>query len=248
MIPRYDARSSQESYPFFYARPDSAALQELRETYRLEALTAPCDQDLCRLERVCAWVNGLWEHDGDNEPSAPDALTILGEVARGKRFRCVEFGTVVASCAAALGLPSRVVGLKTADCETREYGAGHVVTEVYLRDKRSWVMVDGQWNVIPVADGRPLSALGLRDALNDGERVTSLTAVSGEQVSEFLAWIDKYLFYFETQFDNRELGVEGKARLLLVPFGAPEPTVFQRKWPMKDVTYTHSAKAFYSVP
>ncbi len=144
MIPRYDARSSQESYPFFYARPDSAALQELRETYRLEALTAPCDQDLCRLERVCAWVNGLWEHDGDNEPSAPDALTILGEVARGKRFRCVEFGTVVASCAAALGLPSRVVGLKTADCETREYGAGHVVTEVYLRDKRSWVMVDGE--------------------------------------------------------------------------------------------------------
>ncbi len=67
-------------------------------------------------------------------------------------------------------------------------------------------------------------------------------------MSEFLAWIDKYLFYFETQFDNRELGVEGKARLLLVPFGAPEPTVFQRKWPMKDVTYTHSAKAFYSVP
>lgn len=244
---RYDFGLTQERYPFIFATPDAPESQELRKRYGLEALVAGSD-DLEKVRRLCAWAHSLWQHDGLNEPSSPDALTILEEAAQGKSFRCVEYGVVMAACASALGLPSRVLALKTQDAATREFGAGHVVSEVFLPDLGRWVFVDGQCNVIPIRDGQPLNGAELRLALDDTARVTSFSEVSRKELDAYLPWIDEYLFYFSTSLDNRTFGEFTGPSLMLVPLGAETLSVFQRRFQVLNTTYTRSVNAFYPSP
>jgi len=244
----YDTGPTRERYPFVFATPDEPELCELRERYRLELLVAGSDSDLEKVRCLCTWVHALWQHDGWNRPSAPDALTILAEAAAGASFRCVEYSVVTAASAAALGLPSRVLELKTADAETREHGAGHVAAEVFLPDLGRWVLVDSQWGVIPTHAGTPLSGLELRLALDSGAAVASSCAVSEATVHDYLTWIGDYLFYFSVQLDNRSFGPPGGAKLMLGPTGVEAPTVFQRRFPILDTRYTRSARAFYPQP
>ena len=49
-----------------------------------------------------------------------------------------------------------MVGLRRADVETAEVGAGHVVGEIYLADIKKWVMADAQFGFIPMANAKPL--------------------------------------------------------------------------------------------
>ncbi len=244
----YDPGPTQERYPFIFATPDEPELRELRERYGLEPLVEGSDSDLKKVRRICAWVHTLWPHDGWNEPSSPDPLTILAEAAAGASFRCVEYETVIAACVSALGLPGRVLELKTEDAETRESGAGHVVSEVFLPDVKRWVFVDGQWNVIPIHDGQPLSGTELRCALDAGASITSFSTVPEATVREYLGWIDGYLFYFSVQLDTRSFGAFDGPKLILRPLGAKTLTVFQRRFPVLNVIYTRSAQAFYPQP
>ena len=239
----YDFGPTQKHHPFVFAKADDPELCTLREQYGLESLVAGSESDLEKLGRICAWVHSRWQHDGLNEPSSPDALIILEEAGQGKSFRCVEYGTVISACAAALGLPSRVLQIKTEDSETRESGAAHVVSEVFLPDLKRWVLADGQFNVVPLQNGQPLDGLGLRQALDSGAPITA--NISEEAVNEYLAWVDDYLFCFVTALDTHSFGLFSGAKLALLPVGAPEPTVFQRRFPVTETTYTNSARAFY---
>lgn len=180
----YDPSPIQERYPFVFATPDEPELHELRERYGLEPLVAGSDSDLEKVRRICAWGQALWQHDGWNEPSSPDPLTILEEAAAGSSFRCVEYDVVIAACA--LGLPGRVLEPRTEDVETREFGAGHVVSEVFLPDIQKWVLVDGQWNVIPVYNGKPLNGAEFRCALDAGASITSFSTVPSGTACEYL--------------------------------------------------------------
>lgn len=215
-------------------------LAELREESGLDAAAAGAETDLERLAAVTSWVNGLWRHSGSNQPSANDPLTILREAAAGARFRCVEYSIVIAGCLEALGMDARVVGLKTADVETRSSGAGHVVVEAYLRDLGKWVMADGQWNVIPVLAGRPLNAVELQQALAAGDGPLELVGITGLRALLYRRWIVPYLHYFDT-------GVDGEY-LMLGPVGAPQPRTFQGRMPLNVTIYTHSVREFYPAP
>ena len=240
----YDFGPTDERYSFVFATPDDLELCTLREQYGLESLVAGSSSDLEKLGRICSWAHSRWQHDGLNEPSKPDALTILKEANQGKSFRCVEYGIVISACAAALGLPSRVLWLKTEDSETREFGASHVVSEVFLPDLNHWVLADGQFNVVPLQNGQPLTGLKLRQAIDSGASITSVN-VSEEAVDEYLAWLDEYLFCFVTALDTHSFGLFAGDKLALLPIGAPEPTVFQRRFPVTATAYTHSVRAFY---
>ena len=243
----YDTEATGEHYTFRFAQPDDAALRMLREQYALDAEVSSSSADLDKLERICTWVSQRWQHDGSNEPSSFDALTILREAVAGKQFRCVEFSIVLSACMNALGLPSRVLSLRTRDCQTRETGAGHVVSEVFLPDVQRWVLADAQWNAVLTGPDGTLSAYGLREALDERADVRS-SQLSASTLREYLTWIDEYLFYFDVQFDTREFEKFPEARLMLVPLGAPEPTVFQRRFPITGAIYTHSVPTFYPSP
>jgi transglutaminase-like putative cysteine protease len=227
---------------------DRAYLGRLREQYHLDEVIAHADNDYEKVVALCQWVRSRWEHNGSSEPTKSDPIAILEEAAQGKRFRCVEYAIVLTGALNAIGIRARVLALKTADVETRESGAGHVVAEAYLPDKKKWIMVDGQWDVIPLHDGEPLNAHELRQALARKEEI-ELDSISATTLELYLSWIAPYLYYLDFNPKNPLSG--GNARdggLMLVPDGAKKPTVFQRKWPLAYLTYTTSVDSFYQAP
>ncbi len=245
----YDHGKPSDRYRFLWSNPNNRYLRHLRARANLDSLVSGCPDDLHRCHTVCTWVHGLWTHDGWNEPRRSDPLSILEEAERGRRFRCVEYSIVINGCLNALAIPARLLGLKTQDVETRESGAGHVAVEAWLRDQKRWCLIDGQWNAIPLLHDRPLSAVELREALDAGGHGLSLRDQPAATAADYLKWIEPYLYYMDTRLDGRIGGWwRRRGSLMLVPIGARQPVVFQRRWPMRHLRYTTFVTAFYPVP
>ncbi|PRY10336.1 transglutaminase superfamily protein [Pontibacter ummariensis] len=243
------------SYSFTYEQNvNNIFLNTLRGKYQLDEVVKGASNDTERALRMVNWVHNQWKHNGANEPSRPDALTILEEVKDGKQFRCVEYGIVATSCLNSIGLPARVMGLKTKDVETTEYGAGHVLLEVFLPDLQKWVMLDGQFDAMPVLHNIPLNAVEFQQAIASNYDELEIRSLSGTSKAQYVNWVYPYLYYFDVRFDNREgmniarETIKGKSSLMLVPAGAKKPKVFQVKYPMKDYLYTTSPADLYRSP
>lgn len=242
----YNYEPSGEQYEFVWSSPESEYLARMKEEYKLEQLVADVDDDFVRVKLISSWVSGLWDHHGSNTPEKNDPISIVSEAEEGERFRCVEYSIVVNGALNSLGIPARTVSLKTKNVQWTLWGAGHVVVEAYLEDLGKWIMIDGQWDVIPVLNGTPLSAIELQQALaseyTSGLGVASLTEANAD---EYFKWIEKYLYYFDVALDKR-VGVEREpGRLMLTPIGAMEPKRFQIFFPLDNMTYTSSIDDFY---
>lgn len=235
-------------YPFQRSRPIDPYLLTLRDTYHLDKLVTGQPTDLARVQAVCAWVHRQWKHSSYRQPQHWDPASILQEAAQGKSFRCVEYGIVLEGALAAVGIPARVLGLQTADVETRKSGAGHVLTEAWLADQHKWALVDEQWDVIPLLHGTALNAVELQRALAERSPGLNVLSAAGTSAKKYARWIRPYLFYFGVSFDSRIGGKKVPGELMLVPLGAKNPTVFQRRYPIQNTTYTHSLVSFYIPP
>ncbi len=244
----FDREPSEEAYEFKWSKETDPYLKQLRAEFELGQRVKYGRDELDKVLIITHWVHNLWEHDGSNAPKDNDPISILREVKNGKRFRCVEYAVVINGCLNALGIPSRMVGLKTKDVETRESGAGHVVVEAYIEKLDKWVMIDGQCNAILSIDRIPLNCVELQEALAKNRSSIEMLSPSEMSVDEYLNWVGEYLYYFDVYFDNRIPNISSYARLMLVPKGAKEPKIFQGKWPMNDMTYTNSLEAFYTKP
>ena len=229
--------------------PADSGLALLRQRYGLDELVRGASDDLERLRRIVDWVHRQWEHNGSNVPSRSDPLTILEEARAGKQFRCVEYAIVTAACARALGMPSRVLALKRKDVETAKSGAGHVVAEVWLRDRGKWVFADAQFAAIPALAGVPLNAVEFQEAIARHRGPLSLGPDwSGKQKRFYLRWVAPYLYYFDFRLDQRFFVERSQKRpglLMLVPKGASQPHVFQRRFPIRNCTYISNPRIFY---
>jgi transglutaminase-like putative cysteine protease len=238
-----------EHAAWLYESSASTYLTSLRTRYDLQAVVAGSESEMARVRRMSRWVRQRWEHNGDNVATPADPISILEKAATGQRFRCVEYSIVLAGALNAIGIPSRVLGLKTADVETREVGAGHVVTEAWLADQQRWVMVDGQWDVIPMLGSTPLSAVDLQRALAAHDDRLTVESISGTKASTYFAWVTEYLYYFDALLDQRPIGVpQNSVSVMLVPLGAPNPKVFQRKYSLGNVRYTNNEYVFSAAP
>jgi hypothetical protein len=242
-------------YTFLYEQnQQNGYLQTLREKYELDKVVAGAANDTEKALRIVNWVHQQWQHNGSNEPSKSDALTILEEAEQGKSFRCVEYGIVTTAALNAIGLPARTMGLKMKDVETIEYGAGHVVLEVYLKDINKWVMLDGQFDAMPVLNNVPLNAVEFQQAIANNYDALEIRSLSGTSKSHYVTWVYPYLYYFDVRFDNREglalkhETIDSKSHLMLVPIGSKLPRVFQVKYPMDMYKYTNSLTDFYESP
>ena len=246
---KFDEELDERSLDFTWGDPSDPYLTDLRTRYDLEGIISGSENDLERVEKLCHWVHGLWKHNGRNEPTKRDPISIIEEAKEGKRFRCVEYSVVLSSCLNAVGIPARVVSLMTKDVETRKSGAGHVVVEAYLRNMGKWIFVDPQWDAIPCLDGTPLNAVEFQRMLAERKRGLNVFSLSRKNARKYFRWISPYLYYFVVRFDNRvwKTGVSSK-KMMLVPIGARKPKVFQRRFPIYNVIYTHSINSFYPEP
>lgn len=183
----FRANGPDPAAEFRWDAADDPYLAEFRARWSLERLRGATDLDTVRA--VSRWAHALWKHDGSNVPKKSDPLSILAEVAAGKRFRCVEYAIVVKGALSALGVPARVVGLMRRNVETRIAGAGHVVVEAYLRERGAWVMVDPQWNAIPFDGELSLGAVALQERVALRARGLRYEGLPRRQWSRYSRWI-----------------------------------------------------------
>ena len=251
----FDTEFKNDKVKFWYDNADkSDYLKKLRTQYKLEELIKGKKSDTEKALAILHWVHSLWPHNGNNTPQKNDAISIIEEAKNGKNFRCVEYGIVTAACLNAVGLKARVLALKTKDVETTKYGAGHVVTEVYLNDLKKWVFLDGQWDVMPLLNGIPLNAVEFQKAIAQNFSRIEIRSAGPFPKRQYLDWVYPYLFYFSTSFDNRtgkdinKRKIDGKTSLMLVPLGSKNPTIFQMVHKIDYCLYTNSLNDFYRQP
>ena len=255
---KFDETSANESYQFVYQDTvNSPELEMLLSLYALDKIVEEEEKEMDKILQLLQWTNSRWEHSGSNKPSESNTLTILKEAESGKKFRCVEYGIVLKSVLASNGFKARTLSLKTRDVEKVRLGAGHVLTEVWSNTYNKWFMLDAQFNIIPTQENIPLNAVELQNAIIQGSdfRLTDSNGeISSKRRKKYLNFISHYLYYFDYKFDQREIEydslfkVNDKAVLMLVPLGAKNPSIFQRKYEMDFLEYTHSLNDFYRKP
>ncbi|RKX70191.1 hypothetical protein DRP43_03610, partial [candidate division TA06 bacterium] len=65
-------------YYFLYSdTADNKYLQQLRIDYGIDKLVEKEDNQLEKAKLVLNWAHNQWRHNGNNQPSKSDALTIL---------------------------------------------------------------------------------------------------------------------------------------------------------------------------
>ena len=251
----FDTTSLNNGLKFWYEQnTENEYLNRLRTNYPIDSLIKDSKTDTGKALKILNWVHNQWSHNGNNEPRKPDAISILEEVKEGKNFRCVEYGIVATACLNAVGLKARTLALKTRDVETRLSGAGHVLLEVFIPDLQKWALLDGQWDAMPVLKGIPLNAVEFQKAIAGSYSELEIRSSSNVSKRRYCEWIYPYLYYFDVAFDNRESNPKysglsnGKRKIMLVPLGAKQPTVFQVKGQIKECLYTNSYKDFYAPP
>lgn len=231
----YEAKPATP-YPFRRSDSSNAYLAELRALYPLETLVAGARDDLARVKVLCTWVHTRWNHVGDATSQPEDPIGLLKAASKGDNFRCVEYGITVAGCLNAVGIPARVVAARAADVETRLFGAGHVFAEAYLRDRRCWVFVDPQTNVVGEVDGKPVNTVEFRQAM----------AGESPKVNYDLT-LGSCFHYFSYSGDERyPITERAKGSVLLVPLGAPLPRLFQRRPTPPPLLATHNPSDIYA--
>jgi len=203
---------------------------------------------------VCNYVSNLWVHDGENKPDKPEPSIILSEVKVGKRFRCVEYSILLDGFLKALGIPTRVVSLKTSDCHSRKSGAGHVVVEFYCRDFEKWVLADPQVSFIPMFENIPLNAVELQSCITGNKQINNVIFADHETKKagvipsnhEYFEFVYQYLYYLS--FSINCYGNKDITHLMLKPVGASLPVVFQITNKVIGHVGTNSLSEFYKAP
>ncbi len=256
VVPRVQwAGSAEPPGPLLYHSPDDPGPAQLRAEYGLGDVVGGIDNEFERVAALAGWVNSRWSHSGSNMPSSSDPLVILREAAEGARFRCVEYSVLMVGASQALGMPARVVGLNTRHAATARSAAGHVVAEVWLEGLSKWVVADPQLGYVFRAEGVALNAVELAEALTRAPGSVEVLSAEGPvgwyRKNRYVLFAGPYFFHFDSRYDQRVFRPDQERRsggMMLVPDGAPDLTVFQRRTPLKVDYFTSSVDAFYGDP
>ena len=172
--------------PFIYEDPHHPRLGELREFLAARMGALPSGSDYDRALALKDWLAAQWQHQGGGAGAAYgawEATTLLdwtkrkgGHALRNVVAFCVHFAVAFAQFAAALGLEARLAFSESTT--PTAFDGGHCVPEVYCRQLQKWVVLDPDVDVVPMLDGRPLSALELH-RLVTSERAEALQLISG---------------------------------------------------------------------
>lgn len=244
-------KGESESSALVCGVADEQYAAALRNLCGLDKLCEGAAGDLERVRRICAYVHRLWRHDGGGRAKNQDPISIVQEAAKGGRFSCVEYATLVSACLNAMGIPARELSLMMPDVETSLIGGGHMAAEAWLADQNAWVFVDAQEDVVPSVRNKALSAVGFQAALAERSRDLSLRGEAGEtgEPVQYPIELAESLFYFRARLDNRVAKVRPyTGALLLLATGVDQPKVFQRWLPLQGDVVTRSLAAFYAPP
>ncbi|KAA0254175.1 MAG: hypothetical protein EDX89_11040 [Acidobacteria bacterium] len=226
--------------------PAAPELAQLRAEFGIDPAVAGASDDLDRLVRLAKWTSEQWAHSPTQMASKPDPISILREAKAGGRFICRDYAIVAAGAARAFGLASRVISVLPKDVETRS--EAHSVAEAWLPGRAKWVLLDGQYGIVPVRDGVPLNAVELQKALAEDAPLSCLGASA--RCEEWKWFVGRNLFYFKVAQDQRRFGGAASPQLVLVPKGASSPRKFAggNESVFANALYTSIPASFYAPP
>lgn len=224
-------------------------LDELKTLAQLEIPDGASTLETALL--IAQFAKTAFSHNGDNQPSASEPMTILKEAQAGSQFRCVEYSHLAAWLMIAHGIEARTINIMMKDVETMEYGAGHVVVEFYSGEEHGWVMADIQAGVVARHDGRLQSAWELMETLDDASIEnfdgSDFIEPDGMFGGDYKEWIRPYLYFFDRSPElNYEYSVDTEPHLIIVPDGDKPPKYFQQTHKLDLVNV--SSDEFYSQP
>ena len=200
---------------------------------------------------VAQFAHESFSHNGDNQPSRSDPVTILKEAQSGSQFRCVEYSHLAAWLMIAYGIEARTINIMMKDVETMEYGAGHVVVEFYAGKEHGWIMADIQSGVVARSNDKLQSAHELRGSIDDSKiedfNGSQFVEPDGMFGGDYKQWLKPYLYFFDRSPElNFEYSVDPKPHLIIVPDGDKPPKYFQQTQKL-DLVVVEPDK-FYKVP
>jgi hypothetical protein len=118
-------------------------------------------------QNTLKWVSHRWKH-ANAHMEIDDTVECLRRVDEGQRFACVEYSLVLSQALNAIGIPARRLWLRQEHYQVG-LGRGHVVSEAWIDDLNRWIVLDGQNGLYWIgADGSPLGAVGLQEAVRAG--------------------------------------------------------------------------------
>ena len=232
----YITNRSEISVSFKYPNLNNPLFSELRSITNINVNALA---EIEKVKRISGYAHSLFFHSRSNKASLLNPITIIKEAREGKSFRCVEHSFLTVSLLWAYGIPSRMVGLKTKDMETKESDAGHVVVEFWSFKFQKWIMIDVQFGIIPKYERDFLAAIELGEKLDQGLAVEYILVLQSRfspetDIKKYTKWIHPYLYFFDTVLDLRSLinTTEQKRlsdkRLMLIPLRVVPPKVFQK--------------------
>ena len=189
---------------------DCPQFQQLRERYGLEKIAGK-GSDFARAKRLLHHLDPRLTHSSWYDNHVPcNALDLLQYSYEQPEhgINCLNKSKILAECCLALGIYARRVSIMPYSPYDFD---NHVVTEIYDRNMRKWIMLD------PTTDGyfvdeqkQPLSLLEIREKFANDAFVTFVTATdalkdlekSRQKNAYYNSYICKNLFYFITGSRN----------------------------------------------
>lgn len=199
--------------------------QELREKYNLEEIAGK-GSDFSRAKRLLHYLAPRLHHSSWYDNHVPcNALALLEYSLNNPNqgINCVNKSKILAECCLALGIYARRVWIMPYSPYDFD---NHVVTEIFDKKLKKWIMLDPTTDGYFVDDQRtPLSLLELRERFTTDQFATFV--LSTNRLTDLQKWQDKYaqcntyicknLFYFILEKENR-FG-PGDTRLNICPEG-----------------------------
>lgn len=223
LLKAFSLPTAGETDVHFVYDNENPQFNQLKSNYPIETIAGD-KGDFSKAVNLLNWVSKHTYHKGDFDGkiayNSMDLLNYAYDKGSNCGINCVALATILSESLLAIGLKARRVFLMP--CSPYD-GDNHVVTHVYIREMKKWVMLDPTLNAyITNEAGEYLSLLELRYYLANQKPVffnkeanyngELLTVESTEYWIEYFA---KNLFYFQMA-ENSTLGDgnatgEGKA-------------------------------------
>ena len=189
---------------------DCPQFKDLRVKYELEKIAGK-GSDFSRAKRLLHHLAPRLTHSPWYDNHVPcNALDLLEYSYEQPEhgINCLNKSKILAECCLALGIYARRVSIMPYSPYDFD---NHVVTEIYDRKRKKWIMLDATTDGYFVDEARhPLSLLEMRDKFANDEFVTFVSATdklrdlekSRKKNAYYNSYICKNLFYFLTGQHN----------------------------------------------
>lgn len=237
--------------PFRYNSSSDVRLPEARKTslhatlenlHHLERTTEGCITDSERIQKLTDWVHQLWLPQPGKFSKSSNPLSIIGRAQKGERFGWTDYNLVLAHALTAIGIPTRLITLRTRDCNYRPIGSHCHGLEYFDRDHLKWVWFDANPGIQIRQGFLPLNIFEIKEAILNQYLLTTDPDISDLSIEQYIAQISPFLDIFVYQ-------PIGQNRLFaLVP---PQLSIWKNKWGIGPKVYDvrcHCMANFYVSP